>query len=74
MAGDLPAYKYLGRGKHTGTAEGCKRNKVVFEKISDEMEKGGFKRSGVQFRDKIKKIRGDYKKVKDKRGRTGEGV
>ena len=30
-----------GKGNIQAQLEGCKRNKVVFEKISDEMEKGG---------------------------------
>ena len=52
--------------------EGCKRNKVVYNKFGDEMVKAGFQRTGVQYREKIKKIKVVYKKVKDKRRRTGE--
>ena len=49
---------------------------MVYDKIGDEMLKAGFQRSGVQCREKIKKIQGDYKKVKDKRPIrcTGEGL
>ena len=53
--------------------EGCKRNAQVFERISCEMKDIGYDRTGVQCREKIKKLRGEYKKIKDKKGKTGEG-
>ena len=46
----------------------------MYDKTGAEMVKAGFQHSGVQCREKIKKIKGDYKKVKDKCRRTGEGL
>ena len=54
--------------------EGCQRNKRVYEKISKEMEAVGYKRTAVQCRDKIKKLRAEYKRVKDHNGLTGRGT
>ena len=52
---------------------GCKRNQDIFDKISSALLEAGFMKSGSQCRDKIKKLRGEYRKVKDKRGKSGEG-
>ena len=51
--------------------EGCKRNKQVFEKIARELKAAGYERTAVQCREKIKKLRGEYKKVKDHNDETG---
>ena len=53
--------------------EGCKRNKGVFEKISAGMTAAGFSRTAAQCRDRIKKLKKDYKKVKDYHRETGRG-
>ena len=45
--------------------EGCKRNRAVFEKISQGMNDAGFQRTANQCREKIKNLRAEYKKVKD---------
>ena len=52
---------------------GCKRNQHVFSKISSELLEAGYERSAAQCRDKIKKLKGEYRKIKDKRNRSGEG-
>ena len=52
--------------------EGCKRNKLVFEKIASEMRKKGFERTFQQCREKTKKLRQEYKKIKDKLRETGQ--
>ena len=52
--------------------EGCKRNKLVFEKIASEMRKEGFERTFQQCREKTKKLRQEYKKIKDKLRETGQ--
>lgn len=52
--------------------EGCKRNKHVFEKISQKLEENGNHRTLQQCREKIKKLRQEYKKIKDKINKTGE--
>ena len=52
--------------------EGCKRNQEVFSKISAEMSKVGYERTAQQCREKIKKLKVEYRKIKDKRNKTGE--
>ena len=51
--------------------EGGKRNKHVYEKISKALGKIGIYKSGDQCRAKMKKLKMDYRKVKDKNGKTG---
>ena len=50
--------------------EGCRRNREVFEKISKLMHEVGYERTGTQCREKIKKLKVDYWKVKDKYNQT----
>jgi len=51
--------------------EGCKHNKEVYTKVSKEMKEAGYERSLEQCRDKIKKLRAEYRKVKDKNRQSG---
>jgi len=51
--------------------EGCKKNSQVYSKISEEMCEAGYERSLVQCQDKINKLRGDYRKIKDAHKQTG---
>lgn len=53
--------------------EGCKRNKQVYEKISKAMQAKGYSRDAVQCREKVKKLKGEYRKIKDKHNKTGTG-
>lgn len=53
--------------------ETCKRNKWVYEKIATQMKEAGYDRSADQCREKAKKLKGEYRKVKDKQGKTGTG-
>ena len=54
--------------------EGCRRNKDIFLRISQEMDAAGFAKTGQQCSGKIKKLRFDYRKIKDCRGKeTGRG-
>ena len=53
--------------------EGCRRNSTVFRKIADGLSEGGFTRTLEQCRDKIKKLKAEYKKIRDKRDTTGQG-
>ena len=53
--------------------EGCKRNKLVYEKVSESMKKAGFERSAVQCREKAKKLKCECRKIKDKHRVTGTG-
>ena len=52
--------------------EGCKRNSQVYDRIAREMQIAGFDRTGQQCRDKMKKLRSEYRKIKDSNSRTGE--
>ena len=53
--------------------EGSKRNKHVYEKLSSALAKVGVKKSGEQCRSKLKKLRTEYKKIKDNHNLTGRG-
>ena len=53
--------------------EGCRRNQEVYNKIAAQLRAAGFERTGSQCRDKIKKLKIEYRKIKDKRNKTGEG-
>ena len=53
--------------------EGSKRNKHVYEKISKTLARNGIHKSSDQCRTKMKKLKTDYHKVKDKNGKTGRG-
>ena len=53
--------------------EGCKRNKDVYEKISKLMQEKGYTKTAVQCREKIKKLKGEYRKIKDQHNKTGTG-
>ena len=45
----------------------------IYQKISDGMKAAGYDRSAIQCREKSKKLKGEYKKVKDKNHPTGTG-
>ena len=53
--------------------EGCKRNKEVYERIAREMAEAGLEKTAEQCREKAKKLKGEYRKVKDKHNQTGQG-
>ena len=53
--------------------EGCRRNSQVYKKISDDLRSAGFARTLEQCREKIKKLKTEYKKIKYKRDQTGQG-
>ena len=53
--------------------EGCRRNKEVFAKIAAEMQTAGYNKSAEQCSGKIKMLKFEYLKIKDKHGKTGEG-
>ena len=53
--------------------ERSRRNSQVYRKIADDLHEASFSRSLEQCRDKTKKLKGEYKKVHDKRETTGEG-
>ena len=51
--------------------EGCKRNKQIYERISKELLVYGVHRSAEQCCEKIKKLKSEYRKVKDGHKVTG---
>ena len=51
--------------------EGCRYNRNVYEKLSKQMGDDGYERSPTQCREKIKKLRNDYKRIKDRNTKTG---
>ncbi|XP_062501343.1 uncharacterized protein LOC134178483 [Corticium candelabrum] len=51
--------------------EGCARNKEVYAKLAARMQEEGYNRSGTQCREKIKKLKTDYRKVKDNNNESG---
>ena len=53
--------------------EGSKRNKDVFNKISRKMEAAGYEKTAEQCNSKIRKLKLDYRKIKDTRKKTGTG-
>ena len=53
--------------------EGSKWNRLVYAKLSSELAKHGIEKSGEQCRCKVKQLRQEYKKIKDKHNETGRG-
>ena len=51
--------------------EGEKRNKHVYDKLAKELQKKGIDKTAEQCRAKMKKLKVDYRKVKDKHNKTG---
>ena len=46
--------------------EGCKRNQGVFQTIASLLNETGYERTYQQCREKIKKLRGEYRKVSER--------
>ena len=53
--------------------EGCRRNSQVYQKIADGLCEAGFSHTMEQCQDKIKKLKSEHKKIRDKRETTGQG-
>ena len=51
--------------------DGATRNEKVYKEVAKLMEDHGYIRSYVQYRDKLKKLKSDYKAIKDQNGRSG---
>ena len=51
--------------------DGATRNEKVYKEVAKLMEDHGYYRSYVQCRDKLKKLKSDYKAIKDQNGRSG---
>lgn len=53
--------------------EGAKRNKHVYEKIAKQMQVKDSNKTGEQCRAKMKKMKLEYRKIKDNHNKTGRG-
>ena len=53
--------------------DGATRNKTIYVTISKRLQENGYDRDWQQCRAKIKNLKGEYKKVKDHNGVTGNG-
>ena len=53
--------------------DGTTRNIKVYGKISDRLCELGFKRTAVQCREKLKKLKSEYRRAKDHNNRSGRG-
>ena len=62
-----------GNGAIQALLDGCKHNQEVFDKIVRELRDASYERTGKQCRNKVKQLKGDYRKIIDKRNTTGEG-
>ena len=51
--------------------EGCHQNQHIFQKMADELAKHGYERRWEKCRDKIKKLKQEYKEVVDNNTETG---
>ncbi|XP_057688419.1 uncharacterized protein LOC130913658 [Corythoichthys intestinalis] len=51
--------------------DGSQRNIKIFAKISSHLEKAGIYHSGKQCREKIKKLKQDYKRIKNHNNQSG---
>ena len=51
--------------------EGFNSNKHVYERLSRSLAEYNIEKTGEQCRTKVKKLRQEYKKIKDKRKLTG---
>ena len=69
---NVQANRNLGDDQIQAQLEGCKPNQDIFAKISSELSKEGYERTTQQCRDKIKKLKVEYRKIKDKRKKTRE--
>lgn len=54
--------------------EGCKRNAQLFERISCKMRDKGYDQVGVQYREKVKKLRGSIGKSKTRKAKQGKEI
>ena len=54
--------------------EGCRKNRGVFEKIVHRLKQANYDRTIEQCRVKMKKLKQEYKRIKDKGNKTGEAA
>uniref|UniRef100_A0A3B3CM57 Myb/SANT-like DNA-binding domain-containing protein n=1 Tax=Oryzias melastigma TaxID=30732 RepID=A0A3B3CM57_ORYME len=61
----------LGDGVIQGELEGSIRNEKVFKEVSQRLAAHGFERTSDQCRVKVKKLKMQYRKIKDESNRSG---
>ena len=74
--GDSETFKLIeiwGDGAIQAMLEGSKRNKYVFKKIAGKMMDVGYDKTADQCNSKIRKLKLEYRKIKDGRKKTGTG-
>ena len=74
--GDSETFKLIeiwGDGAIQAMLEGSKRNKDVFKKIAGKMMDVGYDKTADQCNSKIRKLKLEYRKIKDGRKKTGTG-
>ena len=69
----LKLIEIWGNGAILAQLEGCTRNQEVYDRIAAELCEAGYNWTGKQCREKVKKLRSEYRKVRDKRSKTQEG-
>ena len=52
--------------------EGCRRNKAVYEKLVEKMSEAEYERDAERCRSKVKKLKQEYRKIKDSNAKSGE--
>lgn len=73
---EAETYKLIelwGDDKIQSQLEGCKRKKTVYERVVCSMCDAGFDKSAELCREKAKKFKEEYRKIKDKHRVSGEG-
>ena len=63
--------KIWGEDNFQQQLEGSKRNKHVYDKMAEELHLYGIVKSGEQVCGKVKKLRREFKKIKDGHKETG---
>ena len=54
--------------------ESCTRHGSIYQSLTTEMQAADYSKNAVQYRDKLKKLRAEYKCTKDNNGLTGRGT
>ena len=61
-----------GRENIQAQLDACKRNQKVFQTFTREIQSERFDRNYEQSTEKVKKLKQEYKKIKDQLNKTGE--
>ena len=56
-----------------GMLEGSRRNRDVYAKIAKNMNEAGYEKTVEQCAGKIKKLKFEYRRIRDSNSRTGRG-